>query len=507
MPPKRRLTPLNGEDQPPIKKTKVGTTGGVLKDDEDSGKIDVPLQLVVPIQDYKGTCPYDGTCYRQNPQHWKEFRHDRQTKPTTPPTTKEGIGYASSSSSDEVPIKNEPQKVLNRYISDSSSSSEEVPIIKKPQKVKNQYISDSSSSSSDDSDSNHDEIKITAKAKAKPKKPTKATKPNVTKSIKSIQATKQTAPTKLAKGKKVTLSTPTTIPTTITPTPTPILTTTTATSPSPVVTMPISLAGPQAVPSKSRIPITDENETKPDLKRKPSLSRLLGDTQPADTPIRPDLEAYKIMLESALISYKVSVENKRLLQNVRKAKNISMDEHNRLLGQYGWTPDEYELGEKEIDVDLQQEKEILAKENGFSIITLKKDQHLNKEEETVWAKASAKFFQTMAKAQGNYEIASLGIVVNTQLKNRFEKKKKEMEVSDSKRGIVSWGFHGSSQNSIMAISKEGFFLPLLPLSSLLLLLLFFLLFVGSCPPSPSGSLYIGFFFHPSFSSSSTFPLY
>lgn len=31
---------------------------------------------------------------------------------------------------------------------------------------------------------------------------------------------------------------------------------------------------------------------------------------------------------------------------------ITKEEHNQLLGQYGWTEDEYELGEKEVEVDL-----------------------------------------------------------------------------------------------------------------------------------------------------------
>lgn len=61
----------------------------------------------------------------------------------------------------------------------------------------------------------------------------------------------------------------------------------------------------------------------------------------------------------------------------------------------------------------------------------------------------------MAKAQGNYEIASLGVVVNTKLKNQFDKKKKEFELTSAKRGYVEWGFHGSSPESIKAISKEG----------------------------------------------------
>lgn len=61
----------------------------------------------------------------------------------------------------------------------------------------------------------------------------------------------------------------------------------------------------------------------------------------------------------------------------------------------------------------------------------------------------------MAKAQGNYEIASLGIVVNTRLKNHFDKQKKAFEKTDPKRGKVEWGFHGTSPESIKAIAKEG----------------------------------------------------
>jgi hypothetical protein len=90
----------------------------------------------------------------------------------------------------------------------------------------------------------------------------------------------------------------------------------------------------------------------------------------------------------------------------------------------------------------------------------------------------------MAKAQGNYEIASLGVVVNTKLKNQFEKQRKEFERDSSKRARVEWGFHGSSPQSITAISKEGCVIgPCPSLSSLLLSFLFLLSLSPHLAPS------------------------
>eukprot|EP01127_Copromyxa_protea_P017813 TRINITY_DN5489_c0_g1_i1.p1 TRINITY_DN5489_c0_g1~~TRINITY_DN5489_c0_g1_i1.p1 ORF type:complete len:437 (+),score=115.35 TRINITY_DN5489_c0_g1_i1:164-1312(+) len=207
---------------------------------------------------------------------------------------------------------------------------------------------------------------------------------------------------------------------------------------------------------KGKAVVPKKTTTKPALVKKASVSKIFGDSVPTDSVMRAGLAEYKGILETVLESYKISADSKKLLLNIRSKKQVTREEHNQLLAQYGWTEDEYEIGEKEIEVDLEAEKEVLCKDDGFCLVTLKKGQKMTKEEDNVWSKASAKFYQTMAKAQGNYEIASLGIIVNTKLKNQFEKQRAEFEKDSAKRGRVEWGFHGTTAASIKAISQEGF---------------------------------------------------
>jgi hypothetical protein len=162
-----------------------------------------------------------------------------------------------------------------------------------------------------------------------------------------------------------------------------------------------------------------------------------------------------------LTGFEVTGERKKMLLEIRKKEEITKEEHEQLLGMFGWTTEEYEVGEREPDhdYDLKEELDVYKQENGFKILTLTHDQKLTKEQEAVWAKASAKFFQTMAKAQGNYTIKSLGIIMNTKLNKGFVEQKKAYEERDKKLGAITWGFHGSTPESIRSISKEGFKLP------------------------------------------------
>jgi len=92
--------------------------------------------------------------------------------------------------------------------------------------------------------------------------------------------------------------------------------------------------------------------------------------------------------------------------------------------------------------------------DGFKIIEIKADHPSS--QEVVWAKASAKFFQTMKKAQGNYTIESIGVIVNTKLRRQFEQLKLKYSATSEKRATIQWGFHGTTTESILGIAREGF---------------------------------------------------
>jgi len=177
-----------------------------------------------------------------------------------------------------------------------------------------------------------------------------------------------------------------------------------------------------------------------------------------DQQTRPALVVYRSFLQSSLVgTRKLSVDVKRVLQTHRNANGITLEEHMQLLGQFGWTADEYELGEKEPEqVDLEEEREILKDAEGFKIIQIPANHPPSSAMEVVWAKASAKFFQTMKKAQGNYTIEGLGVIVNTKLRRSYEQKRAELVAISEKKGTIQWGFHGSTPESILAIAKEGF---------------------------------------------------
>ena len=84
----------------------------------------------------------------------------------------------------------------------------------------------------------------------------------------------------------------------------------------------------------------------------------------------------------------------------------------------------YTDGEKkDTDIELDEEREVYKDPNGFKIITIYNNKKKTRQEEIVWASASAKFYQTMSKAQANYTIKSIGVVCNTKLRNAYLAKK------------------------------------------------------------------------------------
>jgi hypothetical protein len=69
----------------------------------------------------------------------------------------------------------------------------------------------------------------------------------------------------------------------------------------------------------------------------------------------------------------------------RQEHGITEHEHDQLLGLFGWTPDEYEEGERAPDdIDLEREKDILKNASGFKVFELRNGQKMTKEEQNVW---------------------------------------------------------------------------------------------------------------------------
>jgi len=176
-----------------------------------------------------------------------------------------------------------------------------------------------------------------------------------------------------------------------------------------------------------------KNTAKTDAAKTPTIQNI---DKPVPSPLkktlstddlrmsmRPQLEEYKAILKFALPGNTISAEDKRKLRQIRQEKNITPHEHDQLLGQFGWTADEYEDGEKQLDeIELDLERGILKDINGYHIHKIVEGS-MNKQEEVVWAKATSKFYQTMSKAQANYSIVSVELIVNTQLKKTTMLKK------------------------------------------------------------------------------------
>lgn len=201
--------------------------------------------------------------------------------------------------------------------------------------------------------------------------------------------------------------------------------------------------------------------------------------------MRPEIELYKTVMKSVLGGVKVSSEGRKLLKAFRQDHSITEVEHDQLLGQYGWTPDEYEDGEKNISqYELDEERDFLrataaaGQLDAFKIFTIFKHQKKSEQQEAVWARAASKFYQTMSKAQANFVIKSIGVIVNAKINQEYETKKAALltEIKSAPPKMVGsgakktaalpptsvaeeWGFHGTSEASIQGISATGFKMP------------------------------------------------
>ena len=76
----------------------------------------------------------------------------------------------------------------------------------------------------------------------------------------------------------------------------------------------------------------------------------------------------------------------------------------------------------------------------------------------MFARVNTVFYETMSKAQGNYKITEVWVVVNRPLKEKYEEKKNEFK-SVGKDVSEIFAFHGSGRDSIMGISKTNFLPP------------------------------------------------
>lgn len=145
-----------------------------------------------------------------------------------------------------------------------------------------------------------------------------------------------------------------------------------------------------------------------------------------------------------------------MLRKLRTDQGIKKQEHDLVIAQFGWTPDEYEDGERQIpDVEIDGEEVVLLDSKGFKIFTITKHQKKTPKEESVWSKAASQFYQTMSTAQSNFSILSVSLVVNTRTINEYNTKKAQF-IAQHGEAKEEWGFHGSSDYSIDAIAKDGF---------------------------------------------------
>jgi len=173
------------------------------------------------------------------------------------------------------------------------------------------------------------------------------------------------------------------------------------------------------------------------------------------------VSSYQSLLQLTLTKNKISTDEKRLLRQYRKKHNINDSDHFKLLKQFGWTEDEYDDGIKQDDdIELDEEHKILDDENGFAVIKItKKEANKSKAHLNVFSKVCTKFYETMSKAQANFSVIEVGVIVNTKLKKNFSKKKMEINAYHNQEMKEDWGFHGTTRDSIMKIAQNGFLLP------------------------------------------------
>lgn len=152
----------------------------------------------------------------------------------------------------------------------------------------------------------------------------------------------------------------------------------------------------------------------------------------------------------------ISTESKKMLKKLRMENNISEKEHDQIISQFGWTPDEYEEGEKSDSlIDLEEERKVLADPNGFKRFRITRNQKRNKEQEIVWSKASSQFYQTMSTSQSNFIIHSIEVICNSKLIRQYNEKRAAMG-HGKKKITEEWGFHGTSEEYIDSIAEQGF---------------------------------------------------
>lgn len=409
MPPKRlpkatSSNTIDDADENPAKKLKtansfVATSSGSQASQQAS------QSQSTQTTDERQVCWYDGNCKQKNPAHWLAYRHEKQTGPIVPPTPTVTapkvkpltVGYAASSSSDD---SDSDDYLLTKKKAPTKGPAKKKVLTSKKKKI--------ASSSSDYSDSDSDSEPI---VKPKPKAATKS----VVNTNSNNNSNNANSPKKASATGKTTKASST-------------------------------------VGAKNPPPLT----------KKHSLSQLLGPNLSNQTNDRQALVDYSHMVRLFLSGkHEIDGNKKKILLEFRKKEEITKEEHEVLLGTFGWSCEEYEVGEREPDhdYDLKEELDIYKNPAGFKILTLTSDMKLTKEQEAVWAKASAKFFQTMSKAQGNFTIKSLGIIMNTKLNQTFMNQKRAFEERDKKLGAITWGFHGSTPESIRSIAKEGFRMP------------------------------------------------
>jgi len=172
------------------------------------------------------------------------------------------------------------------------------------------------------------------------------------------------------------------------------------------------------------------------------------------------IESYKSIMRCAITKGSISPEEIKMLEQLKVDNKITKKEHTQVLQQFGWSDDEYKKGKKEEDdADLAEERAILKTgKPEFKIITILGNKKLSAEEENVYNRASMLFYNTMAKAQGEFEVAEVHVIVNTENREKFKKKKKEHELKGTEAN-EEWVFHGTSKDSINAIAKTGFLHP------------------------------------------------
>ena len=131
------------------------------------------------------------------------------------------------------------------------------------------------------------------------------------------------------------------------------------------------------------------------------------------------LEAYKQLLVVALQDNRISADEKRLVRRFRQQLGLSVDQHAVILGQIGWSEEDYEDGVKRVtDFELQEEARML--QNGERGVVWLSATQGGPDGELVFSRVCSKFFQTMACSQGNFVIQKVGVIVNGDLGRVFE---------------------------------------------------------------------------------------